>query len=173
MTRSRKHLPHSEVINHFLQAAVEGGDDDSLTHVDRSTLSLFTRIFFLARLESAFYDVALKDTERNVIEHYVLSRLRMLGPQTATEINVTLMQTSGGITNTINRLDQAGLVKRVPSAEDRRKTLIHLTAKGRREADKTRALVEALASKKIQSLKESDRDQISEALDKLIAILAD
>ncbi|PBC76123.1 DNA-binding MarR family transcriptional regulator [Streptomyces sp. TLI_235] len=59
----------------------------------------------------------------------MLARVRGEGiPQRELAEGLTL--TSGGTTRLIDRMEQAGLVRRTPSAEDRRITLVEATAQG-------------------------------------------
>jgi DNA-binding MarR family transcriptional regulator len=66
-------------------------------------------------------------------EFDVLATLKRSGPEhrlTPTELFNALMITSGGLTHRLKRLEKAGLVRRVPSVEDRRSLLVELTAEG-------------------------------------------
>jgi DNA-binding MarR family transcriptional regulator len=68
----------------------------------------------------------------------VLATLRRAGPPyrlRPTEFTSALMLTSSGTTKRLDRLEQAGLITRGPDPDDRRGTLITLTAAGRALAD--------------------------------------
>ena len=72
----------------------------------------------------------------------VLATLRRIGPPhalRAMEFADRLMLTSSGTTKRLDRLERAGLVRRRPDPDDRRGTVIELTAKGRRLVDATTA----------------------------------
>lgn len=65
----------------------------------------------------------------------VLSALRIsASPHTLspTQLFRGLMMSSAGMTKRLDRLEQRGLVKRIPDASDRRSLAIHLTDSGRR-----------------------------------------
>ena len=65
--------------------------------------------------------------------HDVLATLRRAGPPyrvRPTEFTSALMLTSSGTTKRLDRLEQAGLITRAPDPDDRRGTLITLTAAG-------------------------------------------
>ena len=71
-------------------------------------------------------------------EFYVLSALRRAGARGAlrpTEIYRSLMISSGGLTDRLDRLEAAGLVRRRPSEEDARSMLVELTPAGRKRID--------------------------------------
>lgn len=66
-------------------------------------------------------------------EFDVLATLRRAGAPyalTPTQLFGTLMVSSGGMTNRLDRLEKAGLIQRSPNPEDRRGTLVSLTEKG-------------------------------------------
>ena len=137
-----------------------------------ATERLFTTLYYLARLEAAFYQNALAGSGRLVTEHYVLSLLRQFGPQRPVELNAILLQTSAGMTNTLTRLEKLGLVKRVRGKEDNRAVEIHLTAKGRKEADALRTRVAEAANEKSAGLSDTEKLSLANALDKLIGVMS-
>src|SRR5436190_19490055 len=53
-----------------------------------------------------------------------------------TELYKSLMISSGGLTDRLNRLETAGLIKRRPSESDARSLLVELSSKGRKLAEK-------------------------------------
>jgi DNA-binding MarR family transcriptional regulator len=67
---------------------------------------------------------------------------------------------SGAMTNRLDQLEKAGLVKRLPDPDDRRGVLVELTPKGRRlhreaigiQAEKEALLAEALSKREKQQL---------------------
>lgn len=67
-----------------------------------------------------------------------LASLRRAGPPyrlSPTELYRGLMRTSGAITNRLHRLEQAGLIRRVPDPADGRGMLVELTGQGRELVD--------------------------------------
>lgn len=69
----------------------------------------------------------------NIGEFDVMATLRRAGHPyqlSPTALFNSLMISSGAMTNRIDQLEQAGLVKRVPDPSDRRGTLVTLTNKG-------------------------------------------
>ncbi len=76
--------------------------------------------------------------------------------------------TSGAITNRIDRVESAGLVTRLPDPNDRRGTIVRLTAKGRTLADRSIKLhFEALAAT-LGTLSTTERKQLAKLLSKLL-----
>ena len=105
-------------------------------------------------------------------EFDVLAALRRSGGTytlTPTELFRTTLTSSDGMTARIDRLEKAGLVRRVASKEDRRSTLIALTPKGRDLIEKaTRANV-ANEADVISCLTVTEQQTLSRLLAKLIA----
>lgn len=63
----------------------------------------------------------------------VLSALRRTDPPhrlPATRLARSVLLSSGGMTARLDRMDEAGLIRRVPDPNDRRGVLVELTAKG-------------------------------------------
>jgi DNA-binding MarR family transcriptional regulator len=171
MTR-KKSIPSADKIEELVKATEQNwrGKDSTFS---AEAIGLFTRIFTLARLESAFYDHVLKDSDRNSTEHYLLSMLRTFGPQSPTQLNVALIQTSGGVTNMLTRLEKAELITRVRPAGDRRAVEVRLTAKGRKEADQSIKIVGEAIQQRVNLLQPAQRQAANAALDTLINMLLD
>lgn len=106
----------------------------------------------------------------------VLASLRRSGAPyqlSPTQLYREMMLTSGAMTNRIDRLEQTGLVARRPDPNDRRGTLVRLTAKGK-------ALIDAAASKHVANeeallsgLSTRERQQLNDLLRKLLVSLGD
>ena len=101
--------------------------------LDVSPMGVIGRILRLSKhlergLKKTFAEFGL-----NFGEFDVLAALRRSGEPfqlTPTELFSTLMVTSGTMTNRLDRLEKAELVRRIPDPSDRRGTLIQLTDKG-------------------------------------------
>lgn len=171
MIKKRKRLPGADHIDDLAQSVDE--DWHRSLGLEAGAVGLFTRIWVLARLETAFYERLLKGSGRNATEHYVLGTLRAQGPSTPTELNRTLIQTSGGVTNTLARLERAGLILRRRVGQDRRSVRVTLTPLGRREVDRTMAIVGPGIEARAKKLSATQRERANRALDDLIATLLD
>lgn len=106
--------------------------------LDHSPIGVIGRISRLARELEARLEPVYREHGLEAGWHDVLATLRRAGPPyrlRPTEFASTLMLTSSGTTKRLDRLEQAGLIKRGPDPQDRRATLITLTAAGRRLID--------------------------------------
>lgn len=86
--------------------------------------------------------IAGRELERRCgIRHAVFEVLLKLsgtagdGPRTMGDLAGELILTSGGMTRIIDRMEEAGLVRREPAPGDRRRQLVGLTAAGRAKLD--------------------------------------
>ena len=72
----------------------------------------------------------------------VLGALDREGPVLSpTRLQGVVIQSPGGLTKTLRRLEDGGLVRRRADADDRRALLVELTAKGRRAAGRASAVI--------------------------------
>jgi len=109
-------------------------------------------------------------------EFDVLATLRRSGPPyrlTPTALFTDLMLSSGAMTNRLDRLEQAGLIERMPDPSDRRGTLVGLTARGRELVDT--ALTAHLANEQrlLDALSPDERADLARLLRKLLCALED
>ncbi len=105
-------------------------------------------------------------------EFYVLSALRRAGPpftMRPTEIYRSLMISSGGLTDRLRRLEDAGLVRRRASGDDKRSLLVGLTEKGRRCVEAAFREDMALENTIVSALDAEERATLAQLLQKLAA----
>ncbi len=99
----------------------------------RATFEVLLWAFRTGRqLEALLSDLLIVE-ELDTSEFTLLSALRLEGPPhrlAAGEIADRLVQTTGGTTKTIRRLQDRGLIRRVDDPEDKRRVLIELTNAG-------------------------------------------
>lgn len=103
-------------------------------------------------------------------EFDVLSTLRRSGPPYAlrpTELYRSLMISSGGLTDRLNRLTKAGLITRPPSPEDRRSLLVQLTEEGRTRVETAFREDMAVEARLLAGLDDADRAALTALLRKL------
>jgi DNA-binding MarR family transcriptional regulator len=99
----------------------------------------------------------------------VLSALRRIGPPyrlSAGELARWVLLTSGGLTNRIDRMQEAGLVRRIADPSDRRGVLIELTARGREIIDVAIDAHLALYEELLAPLTKRERDGFVELMRK-------
>ena len=131
----------------------DGGQDDlellgSLApYVDsrhRSTIEVLIWVFRTGRQVEAWLADTLATEGFDTSEYAALTALWLNGEPhrlAAGEIADRLVQTTGGTTKTIRRLEERGLVRRVADPDDGRRALIELTTAGLASARNTLDLV--------------------------------
>lgn len=106
----------------------------------------------------------------------VLAALRRIGPpheRTPSWLATSVQLTTGGMTNRLDRLAQAGLVERRPDPSDRRGVLVRLTSKGKLKADEAFELVLAAQATIMEGMPIDARQNLARTLESLLLILGD
>ena len=86
-----------------------------------------------SRLNSVALEDRSASRDSTASEEAVLGALLLAGPVlNPSKLKGLVIQSPGGLTKTLRRLEEAGLVRRQYDAADRRALLVALTAKGRR-----------------------------------------
>jgi DNA-binding MarR family transcriptional regulator len=106
----------------------------------------------------------------------VLASLRRSGPPyqlTPTQLYREMMLSSGAMTHRIDRLEKAGLVARRDDPDDRRGTLVRLTAKGKTLIDAATNKHVANEENILAALTSAEQRTLNETLRKLLVALGD
>jgi DNA-binding MarR family transcriptional regulator len=138
--------------------------DVSPTHV----LQRITRLYLL---QSASFAEVFGRFRMTFGEYEVLAALTRSGPPYRLkpgELVGALVLSSGAVTNRIDRVEAAGLVKRLPDPDDRRGTLVALTVKGRTVVDEAVRAHLANEERLLGALSSADRAQLTRLLRKLL-----
>lgn len=102
----------------------------------------------------------------------VLATLRRSGPPfqlSPGELLAATMVTSGTMTNRLDQLEKAGLVKRLENPEDRRGVIIALTPEGLKRIDAAVAAHVANQQRLVAGLTPEERDALDALLKKFLA----
>ncbi len=109
-----------------------------LPDLDTTPMEVLGRAYRLARLVTPSIEATFAAYGLDRGEFDVIATLRRAGPPyrlTPTELYRTLMIASGSLTHRLSRLEQAGLVRRVPSQQDGRSLVVELTSEGQQRAE--------------------------------------
>lgn len=123
---------------------VENGWADSATGMAAVVSVMRAEQIFLNRAT-----VILRPFELTFARYQVLGMLRWAGPLTLSAVAHRLWITPGTVTSAIDRLEAAGLCRRVSHPTDARVTLAEITPRGRRRFD---GAVEKLNSELFESV---------------------
>lgn len=108
--------------------------------LDPVTEGIIERIQILAFNLNQAMDETLAEYELDRRSFHLLGRLRRHGPPyrvSAGKLATELRLSSGAMTNRLDRMENAGLVRRLPDPSDRRGTLVEPTELGHALWDKT------------------------------------
>jgi DNA-binding MarR family transcriptional regulator len=122
-----------DVIDDLLAAWQETRPD-----LDPTPLAVVGRVIVLARHLEQSVCAALDKHGLTLGQFDILATLRRHGPKgrlTPSELLGSVMLSSGGMTARLDKLEEAALISRGSDADDRRKVVIELTAKGKRLID--------------------------------------
>jgi DNA-binding MarR family transcriptional regulator len=134
-----------------------------LPDLDLATEGIVARIQHLEKRLKRSMEETLAEFRLNYGEWVVLGALRSAGPpyrRSAGALARVLDLTSGAMTNRLDRMEAAGLVRRVPDPDDRRGVQIEITEAGRSlwedavgvQAQKEQLVASALSAKEKQQL---------------------
>jgi len=135
--------------------------------LDSEPMGIVLRINALAKLLGEQASGRLEEFDLHWWQYDVLSALRRKGePYTmaATELADAGMLTSGAMTNRIDRLEDDGLVRRLPDPADGRRVLVQLTDKGLRLIDFATTARFEVATAALDSLSITQRRQLGDLL---------
>ncbi len=142
-----------------------------LPDLDLEVEGIVDRISGISRRLHRTMDETLQEFGLDSAEHKALSVLAQAGPpyrSTPGRLAERMDLSSGAMTNRLDRLEQAGLVRRLPDPGDRRRVVVELTDHGRetyREAVGVQAKKEALVT---AALNEREKAQLNNLLRQLM-----
>lgn len=128
------------------------------------------RLTLLSRapIEAVFARHGLDAGEFDVLATLRRSARPSLRP---TELYQELMVSSGGMTDRLHRLEQAGLIARIDCDEDRRSRRVQLTAQGMAVIDRAFAEDMAVEHALLSALDDQQQDQLADLLAQLLTAI--
>ena len=140
-----------------------------LPEIDFSPWELTLRIQRLANYlhfdESAYEPFGINRASVDLLVH-----LRQSTPHfrvSPTQLCIALQSKSATMTSRLDKLEQAGLISRLPVPADRRALLVELTPTGRELVERVMASLLQMRADQLHSLSASDRRQLIDVLRKL------
>ena len=142
-----------------------------IPNLDPLTEGIVERIQFLAKKFNDSADATLEQYGLDRRAFHLLGKLRSYGPpyrRSPGQLAEDMRLSSGAMTNRLDRMEESGLIRRLPDPHDRRGTLIEPTETGHAAWNQTvgtLAVTEALIA---GTLSESDRNQLHNLLRRLM-----
>jgi DNA-binding MarR family transcriptional regulator len=153
---------------------IESVRDQLPPEIDVTVEAIVDRIAGIGRRLSKAMDDSLAEHGLTHADHKVLASLRWAGPpyrRSAGELARIADLSSGAMTNRLDQLENAGLVRRLRDPDDRRGVLVEPTAKGRKlweSAVGVQARKEALVT---SALNEDEKAQLNALLRRIMVVL--
>jgi DNA-binding MarR family transcriptional regulator len=139
--------------------------------LDPLTEGIVERIDILAHALKESIEQTLAEFDLDRRSFHVLGRLRSYGPpyqRSAGLLANDMRLSTGAMTNRLDRMEQAGLVRRLPDPNDRRGTLIEPTEAGHAAWDKTAGTQARREAVIAAALTPAERTQLHDLLRKLM-----
>jgi DNA-binding MarR family transcriptional regulator len=140
--------------------------------LDVRPLEVLSRVTRLARHLDRARSTAFEAHQLEVWEFDVLAALRRAGrPYVLSpgQLLAQTMVTSGTMTNRVDRLEDRGLVQRMPDPADRRGVHVRLTPRGKERVDAALADLLAREQELLSALSQPDQESLSALLRRLVA----
>lgn len=135
--------------------------------LDTSPMGVIGRLSRVSQHLDKGIQAALAELGISPGEFDVLANLRRSGEPyrlNPSTLYQALMLSSGAMTNRLDRLEQAGYVRRLPDPQDRRGTLVQLTEKGVQFIDQAVEVHVNNENRLISALSTGERDQLRSIL---------
>lgn len=142
---------------------------NELPQIDFSPWALTLRMQRLANYlhldEAAYEPFGISRAGVDILVH-----LRQNAPHyriSPTQLCVALQSKSATMTSRLDKLEQAGLVRRLPDPADRRALLVELTQDGRNHVERVMASLVQMRADQLHTLTPAERRQLIDTLRKL------
>jgi DNA-binding MarR family transcriptional regulator len=135
--------------------------------IDTSSIGVITRVVRLARYLERARSEELRDIGTDAVTLDVLATLRRAGDPyqlTPGDLQRAALVTSGAITQRLDKLERAGLVRRTSDPSDGRVVIVHLTTAGLREVDRVVKELMRREGKLLDFMTEGDRAKLESLL---------
>jgi DNA-binding MarR family transcriptional regulator len=119
----------------------------------------------IMHLDDSLEDVGLSGAKMWALKHLLESN----EPLGVTALADCIGSGKSNATQLIDRLEQEGLVRRVPHAEDRRATLVEVTDEGKRRYQAGVEVRERVSHMVLETLNNEERQELERLVDKLLA----
>lgn len=142
--------------------------------LDPSPLEVVGRVIVIAQHLERSVNIALEPFGLSLGQFDILATLRRqgtAGKMTPTQLMKNVMLSSGGMTNRLDRLEQAGFLRRELDPDDRRGVVVVLTEKGCEIIDQATEARFAEAAESLPPLNARDRKALAAMLRRWLCAL--
>jgi DNA-binding MarR family transcriptional regulator len=137
------------------------GEENRTT--DKTPLGTILSILMSFEVLERYLEVELRQYNVTLIRFHVMSTLFQNGGEmTPSEIAERVFREKNSITAVINTLEREGVVRREPSADDRRSVKVVITDKGWKEANRLNPLAQEISREALSCM---DKEQVETLVD--------
>jgi DNA-binding MarR family transcriptional regulator len=144
--------------------------------LDPLTEGIIQRIQVLAKAFDQSMEETLSEQRLNSRTYHLLGRLRSYGPpyrRSPGQLAADMHLSSGAMTNRLDRMEDEGLIRRLPDPNDRRGTLVEPTEEGHEAWDTTVGIQARREAMFASVLEEKDRAELHRLLRRLMRAFPD
>jgi DNA-binding MarR family transcriptional regulator len=131
--------------------------------------SISNRLGKLFRVMARAHNRALKPHEVSAVQAHILATLWLGGPMTIGELQEKLLLGSSTLTGALDRMEKAGLVRRLPVPGDRRAFRLEPVAWPARRREALLATLFETEARCFSGLSDAERRDLGRLLDKALA----
>lgn len=145
--------------------------DSAMPELDASSMKVFGRMLRVMKHLGKVRAQALEPFGFRDGEFDVLATLRRAGAPyclSPTQLYKSLLVTSGAMTNRLNHLEEQGLIERIHDPDDKRSTLVSLTAYGRERIEQALLVHTETQNAILANLSQAKREQLESLLRELL-----
>ena len=130
---------------------------------DKTPLGTLLSILMSFEVLARYLEIELRRYDATLIRFHIMSTLfKNGGEMTPSGIAESVFREKNSITAVINTLERQGVVRRVPSTDDRRSVKVVITDKGWKEANQLNPVAQELSREALSCI---DKEQIEALLD--------
>ena len=159
-----------------IDAKIRGSLAPYVAERHRHTIDVLVLTLLAGRKIEAWLSETVAVRQLDTSSFSALAALWLAGPphrMSSGELAQRIVQTSGGVTKTMQRLVDRGLVRRVADPDDGRRSLLELTPEGLTLARETLVLALDAFDSEIGDLDEAEREGVAAAVQRLVAELSE
>jgi len=142
---------------------------EEIPNLDLTVEGIVDRIMGISRRFKRSLEETLSEHGLSYADWHLLGALaRKRKPRSAGKLAEVSDLSSGAMTNRLDRLEEAGLVRRLRDPSDRRGVLVELTAKGRRAYNESAGAEAAKEALITSALNKREKEQLNALLRRLM-----
>jgi DNA-binding MarR family transcriptional regulator len=167
MCRDMAQLKERDHIDRFLDRLAGLGHPD----IDLEVEGIVDRIGGLNRRIKKGMEQVVAEYDLTLPEWHVMSRLRLSSADHRSspgELAGDLELSSGAMTSRLDRLEEQGLIRRLPDPNDRRGIVVELTPEGKAAWDRTAGIAGRREAFFASALTKAEQKQLNQLLRKLM-----